>query len=185
MRRSNSLTDETAAEDSIQCIVLPRFRTVLLPGEAFMTFTTTRSRPFLPLVHYPGIWSLITIMWLCVGPVCAEWVDVAGKLEKGLTVYTVYVDTDSIQRNGNIVTLWALFDYMTIQSIVGGPWLSSKTRREYACVEERARLVGYMTFTGNLGSGETVYSNSSQSAWEPMSPDSIDRKLWKVACSRK
>ena len=102
MRRSNSLTGETAAEDSIQCIVLPRFRTVLLPGEAFMTFTTTRSRPFLPLVHYPGIWSLITIMWLCVGPVCAEWVDVAGKLEKGLTVYTVYVDTDSIQRNGNI-----------------------------------------------------------------------------------
>lgn len=150
-----------------------------------MPSTTTPSRPFLPLIHCAGIWSLITILGLCVGPVGAEWVDVAGKLEKGLTVYTVYVDADSIQRKEDIVTLWALFDYMTIQSIVGGPWLSSKTRREYDCVEERVRLVGYMTFTGNMGSGEAVYSNSSQSPWEPMAPDSIDRKLWEVACSRK
>ena len=185
MRRSNSLTGETAAEDSSQCIVLPRFRTVLLPGEAFMPSTTTPSGRLLPLVHSAGIWSLITILWLCVGPVCAEWVDVAGKLEKGRTVYTVYIDTDSIHRYGDIVTLWALFDYMTIQSIVGGPWLSSKTRREYDCVAERGRLVGYMTFTGNMGSGEAVYSNSSQGAWESMAPDSIDRKLWEVACSRK
>ena len=150
-----------------------------------MPSTITPSRPFLPLIHCAGIWSLITILRLCVGPVCAEWVDVGGRLEKGLSVYTVYVDTDSIQRRGNIVTLWALFDYLTIQSIVGGPWLSSKTRREYDCVEERVRLVGYMTFTGNMGSGEAVYSNSSQGAWEPMAPDSNDRKLWEVACSRK
>lgn len=150
-----------------------------------MPFTTMPSRPFLLLVYRAGIWSLITILRLCVGPVYAEWVDVADKLEKGLTIYTVYIDIESIQRNGDIVTLWALFDYMTIQSIVGGPWLSSKTRREYDCVEERVRLVGYMTFTGNMGSGEAVYSNSSQSGWESMPPDSIDRKLWAVACSRK
>ena len=179
------LAPATDAEDSSQCIELPRFRTVLFPGEAFMPFRTTLSRPFLPLVYCSGIWSLITILRLCVGPVSAEWVDVAGKLEKGRTVYTVYVDTESIQRNGDIVTLWALFDYKTIQSIVGGPWLSSKTRREYDCVEERVRLVGYMTFTGNMGTGEAVYSNSSQSAWEPMAPDSIDRKLWEVACNGK
>jgi hypothetical protein len=157
----------------------------MLPDEAFMPITTTPSRPFLPLVYYSGIWSLVTLLRLCVGPVYAEWVDVGGKVEKGLTVYTVYVDTESIHRNGDIVTLWALFDYMTIQSIVGGPWLSSKTRREYDCVEEKVRLIGYMTFTGNMGSGEAVYTNSNQSAWEPMAADSIDRKLWDVACRGK
>jgi hypothetical protein len=136
-------------------------------------------------VFCSAIWSLITIVLVCVGPLYAEWVDVGGKVEKGLTVYTVYVDTDSIRRNGSIVTLWALFDYMTIQSIVGGPWLSSKTRREYDCVEERVRLLGYMTFTGNMGSGEPVYSNSDQSSWEPMARDSIDRKLWEIACNRR
>ena len=132
-----------------------------------------------------SIWSLLIILRLCVGPAYAEWVDVGGKAENGLTVYTVYIDTESIHRNGDIVTLWALFDYRTIQSIVGGPWLSSKTRREYDCVKEQARLVGYMTFTGNMGSGEAVYSNSTQGAWEPIAAESIDRKVWDVACSGK
>ena len=149
-----------------------------------MSFTTRIYRTVLPLVYCLGLW-LVTIGPLSVGPLYAEWLNVGGKVEKGLTVYTVYVDTDSIQRKDNIVALWALFDYMSIQSIVGGPWLSSKTRREYDCVKERVRLLGYMTFTGNMGSGEAVYSNSDQSAWEPLAPDSMDRTLWDVACSGK
>jgi surface-adhesin protein E len=150
-----------------------------------MSFATRLSRMFLPLVSWFVFESLITLVPLGIGPVYAEWLHVGGKVEKGLTVYAVYVETDSIRRKGNLVTLWALFDYMSIQSIVGGPWLSSKAQREYDCLEERVRLLGYMTFTGNMGSGEAVYSNSTQSAWEPMTPDSIDRKLWEVACSAK
>jgi hypothetical protein len=147
-----------------------------------MLFTAAPFRLFHAILSHPG-WSAITVLWLGAGQVCAEWVDVAGKLERDLPIYTVYVETESIRRNREIVTLWALFDYTTIQSIVGGPWLSSKTRREYDCVEERVRLLGYMTFTGNMGSGEAVYTNSTQSAWEPIAPDSIDRHLWVVACS--
>ncbi len=134
---------------------------------------------------WSGICSLSTIVALDVEPLYAEWMSVGGKVEKGLTVYTVYIDTDSISRTGSIVTLWALFDYMSIQTIVGGPWLSSKTRREYDCVKERVRLLGYMTFTGNMGSGESVYTNSDQSNWEPMAPDSIDLQLWEIACRQK
>ena len=150
-----------------------------------MAFTIQSYRRFLPLFHCSGVWSLITILLLSVEPVDAEWVDVGGKVEEGLTVYTVYVDPDTIRRNGDVVTLWALFDYKTIQSIVGGPWLSSKARREYDCVEVRVRLLGFTTFSGNMGSGEAVYSNSDESKWEPVAPDSLDRNLWEVACSRK
>src|SRR5262249_34666968 len=105
--------------------------------EVFMSFTTRLSRTVLSLVCSSGLWLLITIGPLSVGPLYAEWLDVGGKVERGLTVYTVYVDTDSILRQGDIVTLWALFDYMSIQSIVGGPWLSSKARRAYDCVNKR------------------------------------------------
>lgn len=151
-----------------------------------MPFTARLDRNFLPLASCSNIWSLTTILLLCLEPFCvyAQWVNVGSKAERGLTVYTAYVNTDSIRRKGNVVTLWALFDYMTIQSIVGGPWLSSKTRRQYDCVEEKVQLLGYMTFTGNMGSGEAVYSNSEQSRWEPIAPDSIDRKLWDIVCSR-
>lgn len=150
-----------------------------------MAFTIQSYRRFLPLFHCSGVWSLITILLLSVEPVDAEWVDVGGKVEEGLTVYTVYVDPDTIRRNGDVVTLWALFDYKTIQSIVGGPWLSSKARREYDCVKERVRLLGFTTFSGNMGSGEAVYSNLDETKWESVAPDSLDRNLWEVACSMK
>jgi hypothetical protein len=140
---------------------------------------------FMPLVSRSGFSSLITLLLLGVGPACGDWVNVTDKVEKGLTVYTVYVDPDSIRRNGDVVKLWALFDFRTIQSIVGGPWLSSIAQREFDCTEERVRLLGFMTFTGNMGSGEPVYSDSQQSKWEPISSESIDRKIWEVACNKK
>ena len=151
-----------------------------------MPITARLYRSSLRLIYCSSLWLLITIVAECVEPLraYADWVNVGSKIERGLTVYTAYLDSDSIRRKGNVVTLWALFDYMTIQSIVGGPWLSSKTRRQYDCVEETVQLLGYMTFTGNMGSGEAVSSNSEQSRWEPIAPDSIDRKLWDIVCSR-
>ena len=151
-----------------------------------MLFTARLYSSSLRLVCCSSMWSLVMVVPLCVDPLCAyaEWVNVGGKIERGLTVYSAYLDTDSIHRKGNVVTLWALFDYMRIQSIVGGPWLSSKTRRQYDCVEEKVQLLGYMTFTGNMGSGEAVYSNAEQSRWEPIAPGSIDQKLWDLVCSR-
>ena len=134
-------------------------------------------------------WALATqlplIAVLNFGPAWAEWIDIGGKVQDGLTVYRVYIDPDNMHRHGDVVTLWVLFDYRTIQSIVGGPWLSSKARRELDCRAHRIRLLGYMTFTGNMGSGEPVFSNSNESQWEPIAPDSIDRKLLEVVCPKK
>jgi hypothetical protein len=42
-----------------------------------------------------------------------------------------------------------------------------------------------MTFSGNMGSGEAVFSNSDESKWEPVAPDSLDQALWKFACGKK
>ena len=124
--------------------------------------------------------SLVAL--LGVGQAQAEWVDIGGKVGQGLTVY---FDPDTVHRSGDVVTLWALFDYKTIQSIVGGPWLSSKAQRQFDCVKNRVRLLGYMTFTGNMGTGDPVFSNSQESKWEPIAPDSMDRNLLDVACSKK
>jgi len=134
-------------------------------------------------------WALATqlpmIAMLSFGSARAEWIDIGGQVQDGLTVYRVYIDPENIHRKGDVVTLWALFDYRTIQSIVGGPWLSSKARRAFDCTANRIRLLGYMTFTGNMASGEAVFSNSNESQWEPIAPDSIDRKLLEVVCSKK
>ena len=46
---------------------------------------------------------LITLVLLISGPAYAEWVPVDGKVEEGLTAYTVYVAPDTISRNGDVV----------------------------------------------------------------------------------
>ena len=126
--------------------------------------------------------SLIAL--LSFGPAWAEWVEIGSKVQDGLTIFRVYINPDNVHCDGDAATLWALFDYKTIQSIVGGPWLSSKAQRQFDCAKKRVRLLGYMTFTGNMGSGDPVFSNSQESKWEPIAPDSMDRNLLEVACSK-
>ena len=57
-----------------------------------------------------GFWSLVTLLFLSSVPAYAEWVAVEKDyLLPGLQ--TVYVDPDSIRRDGNFVTMWQLIDF--------------------------------------------------------------------------
>ncbi|TMQ25021.1 MAG: hypothetical protein E6K65_17175 [Nitrospirae bacterium] len=106
----------------------------------------------------------------------------SGNDDAGLTVY---VDPDTIRRKGNLVTMWQLYDYKAIQTVAGDSLLSIKRYNEYDCTEERTRMLAYTWFSGNMGSGKVVYSTPDEQQWEPVIPRSINRTLWKVACSKK
>jgi hypothetical protein len=125
---------------------------------------------------------LITLLVLNSGPVYAEWVLTSGNDDAGLTVY---IDRDTIRRNGNLAKMWQLHDYKTVQTVAGDSLLSIKRYNEYDCTEERTRMLGYTWFSGNMGSGKVVYSTNDVQQWEPVVARSIDRSLWKVACGKK
>ena len=134
------------------------------------------------LTYSWGFWLLITLLMLNSGPVYAEWVLTSGNDDAGLTVY---VDPDTIRRKGNLVKMWQLYDYKTIQTVAGDSLLSIKRYNEYDCTEERTRMLAYTWFSGNMGNGNVVYSTNDVQQWEPVVSRSIDRALWKVACSKK
>ncbi len=136
----------------------------------------------LPLAFFPGFWALITLLALSSGPAYAGWVLTSGDDEAGLTVY---VDPDTIRRNGNLAKMWQLYDYKTVQTVAGDSLLSFKRFNEYECTEERTRTLGYTWFSGNMGRGPVVYSTAEKLQWEPVTPRSINHTLWKVACSKK
>jgi hypothetical protein len=98
---------------------------------------------------------------------------------------TIYVDPDTIRRKGNMVKMWRLSDFKTIQPGAGTPFLSSKSQSECDCVEERSRMLAFTWFFGNMGSGKVVYANSDEGKWEPVEPESIAEAMWKVACAKK
>ena len=106
----------------------------------------------------------------------------SGNDDAGLTVY---VDPATIRRKGNLVRMWQLHDYKTVQTVAGDSLLSIKRYNEYDCAGERTRMLAYTWFSGNMGSGKVVYSTPDEPEWEPVTPRSINRTLWKVACSKK
>jgi hypothetical protein len=132
--------------------------------------------------YFLGFWFLITLLAFRSGPLYAGWVLTSGDDETGLTVY---VDPDTIRRKGNLVKMWQLYDYKTVQTVAGDSLLSFKRYNEYDCTEERTRMLAYTWFSGNMASGRVVYSTPDEQQWEQVVPRSINQALWKVACSKK
>src|SRR3989441_12570990 len=150
-----------------------------------MPFSIRSNRRFhvrCSVAYISGLRLLITLLVLSSGPVYAEWVLVSGDDEAGLTVY---VDPDTIRSKRNLVKMLSLIDYKTIQIIAGDSLLSIQRQNEYDCAEERTRMLAFTWFSGNMGSGKVVYSTPDEQQWEPVIPRSINRTLWKVACSKK
>ncbi len=144
---------------------------------------TSNAGPFLTLrlAYLLGFWLLITLLVLSSEPVYAEWELVSGDDAAGLTVY---VDRDTIRRKGNLAKMWQLYDYKTVQAVAGDSLLSIQRHNEYDCTEERTRMLAYTWFSSNMGRGRVVYKTADEQQWEPVVPRSIDRTLWKVACSK-
>ena len=136
----------------------------------------------LPLAFILGFWVLITLLILGSGAAYAGWVLTSGDDGAGLTVY---VDPDSIRRNGNLAKMWQLYDYKSVQTVAGDSLLSIKRYNEFDCAEERTRMRAYTWFAGNMGTGKVVYSTTDEQQWEPVVPRSINHTLLKVACSKK
>ena len=146
----------------------------------------------LPLAYCSGFWSLITFLVLSSVPAYAEWVAVEKNyLVPGLQ--TVYVDPDTIRREGDLVTMWQLIDFKWMQGNAGvgrlgfGPhrFLSTKTHKQFDCAETRLRLLAFTEFSGRMGTGIPADGYVDKGNWITVEPDSINQALWEVACSKE
>ena len=59
---------------------------------------------------------LFLLLFLSSAPAYAEWVKGSDSDEEGKTVY---VDPTFIRRNRNLVKMWRLYDYKTVQIVAG------------------------------------------------------------------
>jgi hypothetical protein len=98
--------------------------------------------------------------------------------------FTMYVDPNTIRRKGDLVKMWHLYDFKTVQTVEGDSFLSSVDQSEYDCAEERSRKLAYTRFSGNMGNDKPIYSNSDEGKWIPVAPRSVGLALWKFACGK-
>ena len=52
---------------------------------------------------------------------------------------TIYIDPDTIHRKGDLVKMWILYDYKTLQSATGVAHLSDSIQVEANCIQKLQR----------------------------------------------
>jgi hypothetical protein len=139
--------------------------------------------PFLtlPLAYVVGFGALITLLMLNTGPASAEWMAIGSS--ESLGGYTVYVDPDTIRRNGDLVKVWSLTDYTTLQTVADRSFLSSKAHIEFDCAEERQRELAMTWFSGKMGNGNGVWISFVETPWRPVTAGSVGQGVWNFACA--
>ena len=129
----------------------------------------------------PLVFSLLVAFQLLgVVPVFAEWVLVDGNNKA-----KIYVDSETIIRTGERVSVWVLDDLRTAQTRWFTTYLSSRGQEEHDCSNERFRLLAVEHFAGNMGAGDVVYQKSGESAWAPIPRGTLAQSVWKFVCKKK
>ena len=157
--------------------------------EASAASADTRLRAFATNLHEYcglGVWFLIPLLVLCSGLAYAEWVAIDKDfLRPGFQ--TVYVDLDTRQREGNLVTIWQLIDFKWMQGSARGParFSSTKTYKQFDCMENRVRLLGFTEYSLQMGTGIRSDGYIDKGNWLAVEPESINHALWILACDKK
>jgi hypothetical protein len=112
------------------------------------------------------------LLLLSAGPAAAEWIPVVEmKARDGI----VYGDSESARRKGDLVTIWVLYDYRTMQTRHGQSFVSMRAQNEYDCEKERVRSLAETRFSGNMASGEILFDDAGESQWSPIPPGTVPK----------
>lgn len=126
---------------------------------------------------------LMTLLAVVSGNAMAEWIVVSRSLDN---TGIIYANPSTIRKNGNIVTMWSLFDFKkSIASPDGKTYLSTKQQYEYDCEKEKSRIIAFLVHSESMGGGSVIFSNSDIQKWDPVPPDTSEAFLWKYACGIK
>jgi surface-adhesin protein E len=98
---------------------------------------------------------------------------------------TIYTDPNTVRRKGSLVKIWVLIDSNSVrETIEGVSFLSSRTLHQYDCEKGRFRFLAFALFSGNMGSGQMVHSNTHVLEWEPVPQKGSALRLLKWVCKK-
>lgn len=115
------------------------------------------------------------------GSAQAEWLAL-GRNEN----FRAYLDQKSLQRNGDLVQVLQLMDFVTAQwaderTVVG----SIKTVVEYDCVQPRSRTMALEAYSEQMGDGRRVATEQLPNPeWESINSGSTSEKIRQLVCGK-
>ena len=123
----------------------------------------------------------ILVLSCGVGLAQAQWLEATRSTSGG---FTGYIDPTTIQidQKSEVVKMWALYDFKTVQQFHQSSYLSLKFQQEYDCTEGRSRTLAQSFLEGSMGDGDVVFADSTERSWKPVAPGSMGESLWRLAC---
>jgi hypothetical protein len=124
---------------------------------------------------------LITLLALSSGPAYAELVAVAQTANNA----TIYIDSETISRNGELVELRFIYDYERPRRLDNDVYyLSMKRHFQYDCASEYSRLLGTTFFLSNMGKGHVLDDIVKEDKWRSVPPNGVGRTMMESACKK-
>ena len=130
--------------------------------------------------------KLVVLLLLMVSTnVFAEWTRISQSDAYG--GFIVYVDLQSIRKEGSKVRMWDLFDMKKVQQLTENTYyLSTLAHSEYDCNHETMTQLDNYSYSENMVRGEIVASGENlKNPSTAIRPGTQDEALFKTACSKK
>ena len=138
------------------------------------------------LMYRWSVWLLVSVFALSATPLHAGWVAINQQYQSpGLR--TIYIDSDSVRRDGYLVTLSALVDWKWMQGNRSpNRFYSTKITKQFDCAEKLVRTLAATDFYGHMGTGEVIGGggHASDGHWVTVELGTINQGLWEAACGK-
>ena len=124
----------------------------------------------------------IVLLSFAYSSAAAEWVPL-DQTVKG----KVYVDPKTKKRDGDMVRLWTLFDYIQGQGMMFNGVLvqSVKDQKQFDCKNDTFRMISFVGHPGAMGGDVALLSKDTPNAvWQSVVPETINQIIFDYACSK-
>lgn len=122
---------------------------------------------------------LILLLTTASNSSLAEWINISTDNNGS----SVYADSSSIEKSGNRIKMWILFDHRKAIRESGDKIMSIKKHVEYDCNKLQSRLIYLSKHSGRFTEGKVVYINDiPYNKWIPVAHGSISEDLMRYAC---
>ena len=124
---------------------------------------------------------LILLLVLSSEQAYAELVAVAQSANNAM----IYIDSETISRNGELVELWFIFDYKRRRRLDNDVYyLSMKRHYQYNCASKYSRLLATIFFLSNMGKGHVLDHFGKEDHGRSVPADGLGRTMMESACKQ-
>ncbi len=123
--------------------------------------------------------AAVIILMLGLSSAWAGW-QLIGETRESI----LYIDLDTMEKNGSFVKADSFQDFHKMQSLAGQSYFASKTRSEYDCAKNLMRQIEFSIFPENMGSGGALFTENKTQDWIPVPAGSSAESIWKTACGK-